>query len=182
MIRDLLEYTRSRLGRAIPISPVPTSMEQICRIAYDEARAAHPERVFRLEISDKLEGQFDTERLHQVISNLLSNAVQYGARNQPITLRAYGDADRVTVQVKNHGRPIPEDQLQVIFNPLVQIPSPLVDEDSAPATSLGLGLYIAREIVTLHGGTLAAESSEHEGTVFSARLPRNQAPAAAAPA
>ena len=182
MIRDLLEYTRSRLGRAIPISPEPTSMAEICRIAYDEARAAHPERIFRLETSEKLEGQFDAERLHQVISNLLSNAVQYGARNQPITLRAYGDADRVTVQVKNRGHPIPADQLQVIFNPLVQIPSPLVDKDSTPATSLGLGLYIAREIVTLHGGTLAAESSENEGTVFSARLPRNRAPAAPMPA
>jgi len=70
----------------------------------------------------------------------------------------------------------------VIFNPLVQIPSSRVDENSAPVTSLGLGLYIAREIVTLHGGTLAAESSENEGTVFSARLPRNPALAAPMPA
>ena len=181
MIRDLLEYTRSRLGRAIPISPEPTSMAQICRIAYDEARAAHPERIFRLDTAEELEGYFDADRLHQVISNLLSNAVQHGARNQPITLRAYGEADRVTVQVKNHGHPIPADQLQVIFNPLVQIPSPVVDEDSTLATSLGLGLYIAREIVTLHGGTLAAESSEHEGTVFSARLPRNPPPPSRCP-
>lgn len=181
MIRDLLEYTRSRLGRAIPISPEPVSMEQICRIAYDEARAAHPERIFRLDTSGPLDGQFDAERLHQVLSNLLNNAVQHGARNQPITLRAYGEADRVTVQVKNHGRPIPPDQLQVIFNPLVQIPSALVDEDSTPSTSLGLGLYIAHEIVAMHGGTLAAESSDSEGTVFSARLPRNAPSAAFAP-
>ena len=180
MIRDLLEYTRSRLGRAIPISPEPVSMEQICRIAYDEARAAHPERIFRLDTSGPLDGQFDAERLHQVLSNLLNNAVQHGARNQPITLRAYGEADRVTVQVKNHGRPIPPDQLQVIFNPLVQIPSALVDEDT-PSTSLGLGLYIAHEIVAMHGGTLAAESSDSEGTVFSARLPRNAPSAAFAP-
>ena len=178
MIRDLLEYTRSRLGRAIPIAPEPISMEQICRIAYDEARAAHPERIFRFETSGPLDGQFDTDRLHQVLSNLLGNAVQHGARDQPITLRAYGEADRVTVQVKNHGRPIPPDQLQVIFNPLVQIPSPLVDEDSTPSTSLGLGLYIAHEIVALHGGTLAAESSDSEGTIFSARLPRNPSAAA----
>ena len=178
MIRDLLEYTRSRLGRAIPVSPEPTSMEQICRIAYDEARAAHPERIFRLETSGPLEGQFDSERLHQVLSNLLGNAVQHGARDQPITLRAYGAADRVTVQVKNHGQRIPPDQLQVIFNPLVQIPSSVVDEDSTPSTSLGLGLYIAREIVALHGGTLAAESSDSEGTVFSAHLPRNPSSAA----
>ncbi|HWM42978.1 MAG TPA: sensor histidine kinase [Burkholderiales bacterium] len=178
MIRDLLEYTRSRLGRTIPIAPEPISMEQICRIAYDEARAAHPERIFRLEISGPMDGQFDTERLHQVLSNLLGNAVQHGARDQPITLRAYGAADRVTVQVKNHGQRIPPDQLQVIFNPLVQIPSSVVDEDSTPSTSLGLGLYIAREIVALHGGTLAAESSDSEGTVFSAHLPRNPSSAA----
>ena len=173
MIKDLLEYTRSRLGRMIPIAPEPVSMEQICRIAYDEARAAHPERIFRLEISGPMDGRFDIDRLHQVLSNLLGNAVQHGARDQPITLRAYGEADRVTVQVKNQGQPIPPDQLQVIFNPLVQIPSAVVDEGNTPAASLGLGLYIAREIVAMHGGTLAAESSDAEGTIFSARLPRN---------
>ena len=173
MIRDLLEYTRTRLGRSIPISPEPTSMEQICRIAFDEARAAHPERIFRLETSGPLEGQFDTDRLLQVISNLLDNAVHHGARTHPITLRAFGEPDRVTIQVRNQGRAIPEDQLQVIFNPLVQIPAARTDEDSAPATSLGLGLYIAHEIVMRHGGTLAAVSSDSEGTVFSARLPRH---------
>ena len=177
MIRDLLEYTRTRLGRAIPISPETVSMEQICALAFDEIRAAHPERIFKLETSGDLEGQFDSERLQQVLSNLLNNAVQHGARNQPITLSAYSEADRITVQVKNHGLRIPADQLQVIFNPLVQIPSGRVDEDSTPSTSLGLGLYIAHEIVAMHGGTMAAESSDAHGTVFSARLPRLQAEA-----
>jgi len=172
MIKDLLEYTRTRLGRAIPISPEPASMEEICRIAFDEMRAAYPERIFKLETSGPLQGRFDAERIHQVLANLLNNAVQHGARSQPIILRAHGDADRITLQVKNHGRPIPPDQLQVIFNPLVQIPPALVDEDSAPSTSLGLGLYIAREIVAQHGGTMAAESSDRDGTIFSARLPR----------
>jgi signal transduction histidine kinase len=110
-----------------------------------------------------------------VLSSLLSNAVQHGARGQPITLRAHGNADEISVQVKNHGQAIPADQLQVIFNPLVQIPAALVDDDSASPASLGLGLYIAREIVAMHGGTMAAESSETDGTVFSARLPRNSA-------
>jgi hypothetical protein len=179
MIKDLLEYTRTRLGRAIPISPEAGSMEHICRIAYDEIRAAHPERIFRLETSGDLEGRFDGERFQQVLSNLLGNAVRHGERSQPITLSARGDPEKVTVQVRNHGRPIPPDQLQVIFNPLVQIPSALVDEDSEPAASLGLGLYIAREIVTMHGGTMVAESSEGNGTVFSARLPRRPAAALA---
>ena len=181
MIRDLLEYTRTRLGRAIPISPQAGSLDSICRRAYDEVRAAHPERKFRLDISGDLEGHFDSERMEQVLSNLLNNAVQHGARDEPIVLSALGEPDRITVQVKNYGRPIPADQLQVIFNPLVQIPSALVDADSEPSTSLGLGLYIAHEIVAMHGGTLHAESSDEGGTVFCTSLPRFPAGGGVAP-
>jgi signal transduction histidine kinase len=173
MIKDLLEYTRSRLGRTIPISPEPASMDQICRLAFDEIRAAHPERIFRLETAGELHGHFDGERLQQVLSNLLNNAVRHGSRGEPITLRAYGEPSQVTVQVRNHGRPIPQDQLQVIFNPLVQIPAGVAEDGDDLSGSLGLGLYIAREIVTSHGGTMLAESSERDGTVFSARLPRH---------
>ena len=171
MIRDLLEYTRTRLGRAIPISPQATSMKRICALAYDEIRAVHPEREFKLETSGKLEGEFDSERLQQALSNLLDNAVRHGTREQPITLSAHGDSEKISVRVRNYGRRIPEDQLQVIFNPLVQIPQEQADED---VTSLGLGLYIAHEIVAMHGGTMMAESSERDGTVFSAHLPRVQ--------
>ena len=179
MIRDLLEYTRTRLGRSIPISAEAGSMGEICRIAFDEIRAVHPERTFRLETSGDLTGHFDSERIQQVLLNLLNNAVRHGERNQPITLSAKGDAEKVTVKVQNRGRPIPADQLQVIFNPLVQIPSSLVDEESELSTSLGLGLYIAREIVTMHGGTIVAESSVKDGTTFSAHMPRTQVAARA---
>jgi signal transduction histidine kinase len=174
MINDLLEYTRTRLGRAIPVSLEPASMEQICRIAFDEIRAAYPERIFQLETSGELEGRFDSARLQQVLSNLLNNAVQHGNASLPITLSAHGEPDRITLSVKNFGEPIPAGQLQVIFNPLVQIPSPAaaLHSGGGPSTSLGLGLYIAREIVAMHGGTIVAESSDRDGTVFSARLPR----------
>src|SRR5687767_1048236 len=174
MIRDLLEYTRTRLGRAIPISPQATSMKEICALAVDEIRAVHPERVFKLETSGELQGQFDSDRLQQVLSNLLNNAVQHGTASQPITLSAHGDSEKITVRVKNYGRRIPADQLQVIFNPLVQIPQEPAREDSDASTSLGLGLYIAHEIVAMHGGSMMAESSEEHGTVFSAYLPRLQ--------
>jgi signal transduction histidine kinase len=177
MIRDLLEYTRARLGRSIPIAPEAGNLEHVCRMAYDEIRAVHPERVFRLELSGDLNGRFDAERLQQVLANLLNNAVRHGEKSQPITLSAHGDSEKVTLRVRNRGRPIPADQLQVIFNPLVQIPSALTDEDADSSTSLGLGLYIAREIVAMHGGTMEAESSARDGTVFSARLPRTRAEA-----
>jgi len=172
MIRDLLEYTRTRLGRSIPISPQGVSMKQICALALDEIRAVHPERTFNLETSGNLDGLFDSERLQQVLSNLLSNAVQHGAPGQPITLSAHGEADRVDVRVRNYGRRIPPEQLQVIFNPLVQIAPEQGEVKNGPSTSLGLGLYIAHEIVAMHGGTMTAESSEVEGTVFIACLPR----------
>jgi signal transduction histidine kinase len=68
----------------------------------------------------------------------------------------------------------------VIFDPLVQIPPAAASEEDGVAGSLGLGLYIAREIVTMHGGTMSAESSDRDGTIFSARLPRNPAAAAIA--
>ena len=174
MIRDLLEYTRTRLGRAIPIAPQATSMKEICALALDEIQAVHPERVFELDTSGELQGQFDSDRLQQVLSNLLNNAVQHGTASQPITLSAQGESEKITVRVKNYGRRIPADQLQVIFNPLVQIPTEQAHEDSDTSTSLGLGLYIAHEIVAMHGGTMMAESSEEHGTVFSAHLPRVQ--------
>jgi signal transduction histidine kinase len=173
MIKDLLEYTRTRLGRTIPISAEAVNLEDICRYAYDEIRAAHPERMFRLETSGELVGQFDADRLQQVLSNLLSNAVRYGSRDQPITLFAHGKADGILLRVQNHGRAIPADQLQVIFNPLVQIPTEQSMDDE-PATNLGLGLYIAHEIVVMHGGSLEARSDE-ASTEFNAFFPRVQA-------
>ncbi len=178
MIKDLLEYTRTRLGRAIPISPEPVDLEAVCRYAYDEIRAAHPERMFRLETSGELVGQFDSDRLQQVLSNLLSNAVRCGARDQPITLLADGSANGILLKVRNYGHAIPADQLQVIFNPLVQIPTAQSMEDDG-STNLGLGLYIAHEIVAMHGGSLQARSDE-TSTEFSALLPRTQPLRAAA--
>jgi signal transduction histidine kinase len=172
LIKDLLEFTRTRLGRAIPISPEATNMEQICKSAFDEIRAVHPERIFRLETSGELNGHFDGERIQQVLSNLLNNAVQHGAVKEAITLRAHGEHDRIMLQVRNHGQTIPADLLQVIFDPLVQIPPAALTTRVEASGSLGLGLYIAHQIVTMHGGTMAAESNR-DGTVFSARLPRN---------
>ena len=171
MVKDLLEYTRVRLGRAIPISPEPANMDQICKAAIDEIRAAHPERVFRLETAGELDGHFDGERLQRALANLLSNAVHHGSRYEPITLRAFGEPDKVTVQVKNYGRPIPTDQLMVIFDPLVQIPPASAGESYDNLDNLGLGLYIAREIVEAHGGIIGVDSEPGRGSRFYFRLP-----------
>jgi len=169
MIRDLLEYTRTRLGRGIPITRQACNIGRLCEAALEEMRSGHPDRAFRLGISGDLDGSFDSARLEQVLGNLLNNAVQHGAADSPVILEAHGAPDTITVQVKNHGPAIPADALQVIFNPLVQVAT---TEDEGSPGSLGLGLFIARNIVMGHGGTLEVESSEAAGTVFTARLPR----------
>jgi signal transduction histidine kinase/CRP-like cAMP-binding protein len=173
MVRDLLEYTRSQLGQGIPITLQAANIRSICETAQDEVRAAHPNCVLHLETSGNLEGRFDAARLHQVLSNLLNNAIQHGAADSPVVLTARGAGDTITLQVKNHGRAIPADALQVIFNPLVQVPSADPHPNAPLSTSLGLGLYIAREIVLAHRGSITVASSDASGTVFSVELPRS---------
>jgi len=106
------------------------------------------------------------------LSNLLSNAVQHGSRQSPVTLIAEGEVDAIVLKVGNSGEPIPPDALQVIFEPLVQAPSASAEMHERSKTSLGLGLFIVREIVLAHGGTISVESSVAAGTVFTIRLPR----------
>ena len=129
-------------------------------------------KTFRFETSGDLSGAFDGARLQQVFSNLLNNAVQYGAKDSQVLFEACGAPDSVSVRVKNDGAAIPDDALQVIFNPLVRVLGSAAGQDDRRSTSLGLGLFIARTIVMGHGGVLEVESSEEAGTVFTARLPR----------
>lgn len=174
MIKDLLEYTRTRLGKRIPITPLPYDVGHACEAAHDEVQAAHPDRVFDLEMDGDLRAEVDPARIGQVLSNLLNNAIQYGAPGFPITLSACGRRDVVVIEVKNQGPAISEDALQVIFDPLVKLRTEHGGSPDPLSTSLGLGLFIAREIVTGHGGTLKVESSSSVGTVFAVALPRIQ--------
>ncbi len=167
MIKDLLEFTKTRLGKGIPINTEAADMRRICHSALEEVRMAHPLREFRLDMEGNLDGVVDSDRLKQVLWNLLNNAVQHGAREHPIALEACGEADTLVLRVCNRGPAISADALQVIFNPLVQ-----VDDAASPAANLGLGLFIAREIVQAHGGSITATSSDDAGTVFELRLPR----------
>ncbi|MGZ8301492.1 MAG: sensor histidine kinase [Telluria sp.] len=171
MVNDLLEYARTQLGGTIPIRPALADIVDICRSALEDASAAHPDCVFQLESSGECIGDYDSARLAQVFSNLLNNAAQYKGEKHPVTIVASGDADATVVQVKNYGPEIPRDRLAAIFDPLVQL-SVASDQKGPASTSLGLGLFIAREITTSHGGTIDVESSVESGTIFTVRLPR----------
>ena len=172
LITDLLEYTRTRLGAGIPIERVACDLGPVCEASLEDIRAGNPEQQFVEQMSGDLIVSADAARIQQALSNLLSNAVQHGHRQSPVTLAAEGDADAVTLRISNSGDPIPADALQVIFEPLVQAPSASSEAHDRSKTSLGLGLFIVREIVLAHGGTIAVESSAEVGTVFTIRLPR----------
>ena len=171
MIKDLLEYAGGQIGKKIPINPEPASMEKVCRASIDEIQLAYPKAVFDFEITDIFDSRFDPARFGQVLSNLLINAAKYSEKGKPITLSVRKDGETTIVAVKNFGRPIPPESLQVIFNPLVQLSAQ--GAHSHPSTSLGLGLFIAREIIEGHGGTIEVRSSEMTGTIFTIRLPQS---------
>jgi len=175
MVEDLIGYTRTQLGAGMPTMLRPADLAEIGRAAIDDASASHPGTGFEPRFDGALHGQFDSVRLQQLLTNLLINAAQYGSDGRPVRLHARGTADAITVEVRNDGPVIPPESLESIFSPLVQLPG--VEPEARPRTSLGLGLYVAREIALAHGGTISAASSAAEGTVFTVLLPRAAAPA-----
>jgi signal transduction histidine kinase len=173
MINDLLTYASAQIGREIPILREAADMDDICRTSLDEIQSANPDAILNFESSGDLRGHFDPARFQQVLSNLLNNAVKYGESGLPVLLSARGEGESITVQVKNSGNTIPSESLEIIFNPLIQLSSDGSNSNPRLTDSIGLGLFIAREIVKGHNGTVEVKSSDKEGTVFTVNLPRN---------
>ena len=172
LISDLLEFTRTRLGSGIPLERRTCDLGQVCAEALEIIRAGNPEHGFEEDIAVDLVMSGDAPRLQQALGNLLSNAVQHGDPGKPISLTARAADDDIEVRVANFGRPIPAAALQSIFEPMVRVPTAGKEVHEDSKTSLGLGLFIVHEIVTRHGGSVAVQSSEEAGTVFTIRLPR----------
>jgi hypothetical protein len=172
MIGDLLDYTRTRLGAGMPVSPTSMDLSSLCRELFNEFRTAHPSRVIRFHSDGEQAGEWDADRLRQAISNLLGNAVQHGAENAPIDLKLTGETSDVVIAVHNGGPPIPPGELPRIFEPLVRGASAEHPKRNRPG-SIGLGLYIAREVARSHGGRIDVTSSLESGTSFTMHLPRH---------
>jgi signal transduction histidine kinase len=171
MISDLLDYTRTRLGAGMPVSPVMMDLEALCRELHNEFRSAHPNRSISLQSEGPFHGNWDIDRLRQAISNLLGNAIQHSPESAPVELRVRGNTSNAVVTVFNGGPPIPPGELAKIFDPLVRGSSAGQPKSNRPG-SIGLGLYIARAIAESHGGSIEVNSSEATGTTFAMRLPR----------
>jgi signal transduction histidine kinase len=169
MVSDLLELVRSRLGRSLPIEPASMDMADAARAAIAEACAGNPECDPSLTVEGDTKGTWDAGRIDQLLQNLIGNALQHGSNQHDVTVILSGEVDSVCIAVHNYGTPIPEEAIGTIFDPLVRSAD---EELGQPSTSLGLGLFIVKEVVTAHGGTIEVSSSKADGTLFSVVLPR----------
>jgi PAS domain S-box-containing protein len=165
MIEQLLDFTRARLGGGIPLRPKPADLTRICGSVIEEVEAQYPDRV-RLVTSGDLAGVWDEDRIAQVVSNLIGNALDHGDQEKPIFVYLKPTDGHVEIEVVNSGPPIPPELLPRIFDPFRRGSQ----ERYGPQKGLGLGLFIAREIVEKHGGHLEARSNGKE-TSFRVTLP-----------
>jgi signal transduction histidine kinase len=165
MIGDLLDLTRARLGGSIPLKRRPADLRQVCDEAIIEIRAGEPDADIRVDCTGDLRGEWDIDRLAQVLSNLVGNAIQHGS-GTPVTITARDKGDSVSLAVHNAGGAIPADLLPSLFEPLAR-----AGKESTRG-SIGLGLFIARTLVLAHGGDIHVSSSSGAGTTFTTTLPK----------
>jgi signal transduction histidine kinase len=169
LLDDLLDFNRTNLGLGISINPCPLDLAAVFSDEIDQLRAANPGRSIELQVKGDLRGVWDGFRVQQVLANLVINALKYSTPDTPVFVTIIGEKDEVRFDVKNTGPAIEQSTLNWIFDPLKRA---AVDEHQQRNESLGLGLYIARQICKSHGGDIRAQSSNAQ-TVFSVLLPRD---------
>jgi signal transduction histidine kinase len=175
LIADLIDFTRTHLGAGIPIKAKKMNLTEVCMNVVDELRTSHPERIIDFNSFSREDLFGDDNRLAQVLSNLIGNALQYGAPHEPICVRMSSTEQDIGVTVNNKGPVIPPNKLGSVFDPLVRLANK-ENANDVRETSLGIGMFIAREIVGAHKGSIAVESNEAEGTTFRITLPRRLPP------
>ncbi len=169
MISQLLDLTRARLGGGFPLDGKPTDLRELCRCVVEEFD--HP---IELAIDGDVTGVWDADRLVELLSNILGNAIEHAQPGTPLGLHAYSEGNDVVIEISNEGNPIPAELLPTIFEPFRRGRQC----EKSSAGNLGLGLFIAKQIVLSHGGTIVARSADGV-TTFVMRLPR-QLPSSAA--
>jgi sigma-B regulation protein RsbU (phosphoserine phosphatase) len=167
LIADLLDFTQARLGDGLKVAPRPLDLHGLVADSIDELALAFPGRVLTHRRAGEGSCRADADRLVQLIGNLVANAMVHGDVDAPVTVTSSVHAERFVVDVHNEGQPIPPDLLPRLFEPMAR------GRDVATAgRSVGLGLFIVREIVKAHGGSVGVQSAPGSGTRFTAEFPR----------
>ena len=165
LIDNLMDFARGRLGGGLLLSRnADEPLDPVLREVIAELQATHSDRTVEAEFALSAPVYCDRIRIAQLFSNLLGNAFSYGATGSPICVKAVSDAGYFELSVSNAGEPIPPEAMERLFQPFYRS-AVMRDREG-----LGLGLYIAHEIATAHGGTLGVTSTQEE-TRFIFRMP-----------
>lgn len=170
LIADLLDLTRVRLGGELPIDPRPLELTSLVETVREEMMAAFPERTIRVRAPGPLQGVWDGDRLGQLLTNLLVNALRYSPPHTLVTVTLGARPEGVLIAIHNEGPPIPEDLLPLLFQPLER------GAQKGRRDGVGLGLFIARQIARSHGGDISLRSSATQGTCVEVSLPGKSLP------
>lgn len=169
MIRDILDFSQARAGE-IRIERRSVDLHELVARYAEETEVANVGRRVQVRAQGNTRGEWDPDRLGQVVSNLLSNAIRYSPATSTVGVAVAGGQDRVVLEVHNDGEPIPHDLRRRLFEPHSR-----GDEAVNRAVrSVGLGLYIVNHIVRAHQGQIDVQSDLGVGTTFRVELPRNQ--------
>lgn len=167
MVHDLLDLTQARLGGGIPVEPGEVDVRSLVAGVVSELASAHPARDIQVHCGDAGTARWDGDRISQVLANLLGNAMAHGDPARPVRVQVDPAPELVELAVHNHGAVIPDETLPRLFEPFLR-----GKPGGGQQRSVGLGLYIVKEIVAAHGGTVVAASDPAQGTSFTVRLPR----------
>jgi signal transduction histidine kinase len=171
MTADLLDFARARFKPGVPVRPEKFDLAALAGEIVEEVEQSHPGARLRLDVEADVEGEWDRPRMAQALTNLLANAAQHGRPGSAIDVRLAREADGVRIEVVNEGEPILEPEMSSLFEPFSRGRS-----SRSGTESVGLGLFIVRQIIAAHGGEVLAFNSPEKGTVtFSVVLPLRSA-------
>ncbi len=167
LIEDFLDFTQARSAGRMPVDPTEANICELARQVFDDLHLMYPYRRATIHHEGEEVGWWDPDRLVQLLTNLVGNAFQHSPEDGTVSVVTRGTHDTATIEVTNSGDPIGAEQMTRLFEPFER-----GARRSSSERSIGLGLFISRQIVLAHGGTIEVRSTREEGTTFTVRLPR----------
>lgn len=166
LIDQILDFARIRSGQSFELRIESADLRHICEAVIDEFRLSRPDQQITLSIEGQTYALVDSDRIAQVLFNLIGNAIQHGT-GEPVDVTVHEmERNAVAIKVHNFGPTIAEAVQPLLFEAFHR------EKTAGDPSSIGLGLFIANQIVLAHRGSIAVRSPDRNGTTFSVILPR----------
>jgi len=165
MMEDILHLARLQAGKSLDFKPLPTDLNALCLEVIEEfySEARHQDRIHYSSDPPPVMAVIDGRLMHQVVSNLVANALKYST--QTVSLELEKEETNIILTIRDHGIGIPENDLKHLFEPFHRA------ENVGAREGTGLGLSIAKQAVETHGGKITVESEVNKGSVFTIFIP-----------